>query len=321
MSAAVAATSPDTLTPAGDPALTAVELAELVATFNDVAGKLQGTHETLRLQVARLESELREAHAQLKRARELASLGEMAAGIAHEVRNPLGSIRLYASMLVQDLPDRPGEQAVAEKIARAVERLDAVVGDVLAFSRELRIRAEAVSASKLLAEGVSTCGDLWSRYGIRVVGPRTPRDTTLWCDPVLMHQALVNVLRNAAEAIGEDARSNTPRALWLDAGRRRVLCADGRREWMNVLSIRDSGPGVPADVLARVFNPFFTTRHSGTGLGLAIVHRILDAHGGRVHITNNTSESPEGAPAWGATVELMLPGRTAGVENDHREAA
>src|SRR5262249_42196179 len=123
--------------PAGQ--VTPAELAELMATFNEVTGRLQGTHESLKREVVRLQGELRDANEQLQRSRRLAALGEMAAGIAHEVRNPLGSIRLYARMLEHDLVDRPQERSVATKIAAAVHGLDGVVGDVLSFAREARV--------------------------------------------------------------------------------------------------------------------------------------------------------------------------------------
>lgn len=287
------------------------DLPVLLAAFHEVTAKLQVTHEALRSEVGRLEAELREAHDQLRRARQLAALGEMAAGIAHEVRNPLGSIRLYAGILTQDLADRPAERDIASKIAAAVSRLDAVVGDVLIFSRDMRVRAEDSDAHRLLADAVDSCADILTSRHIRIVSPSPLRSSiALRCDPLLMHQALVNVLRNAAEAMSENTADGS-RTIWLSATERRVAGPDGRREPMQVLTIRDSGPGVPPHVLARVFNPFFTTRHTGTGLGLAIVHRILDAHGGRVAIENNTTLGPDGAPARGVTVEFFLPAAAA----------
>jgi signal transduction histidine kinase len=118
-----------------------------------------------------LEGELKQANEQLERSRRLAALGEMAAGIAHEVRNPLGSIRLHARMLEQDLEDRPGERTVAGKIIAAVRGLDAVVTDVLAFSKELKVRPEPVLAGDLLThaleEGIST--DVSGAPALRVV--------------------------------------------------------------------------------------------------------------------------------------------------------
>lgn len=287
--------------------LTPSDLAELLSTFHDVTARLQRTHETLRAEVARLESELREAHDQLKRTRQLAALGEMAAGIAHEVRNPLGSIRLYAGVLAQDLADRPTEQGIAKKIAAAVSGLDAVVGDVLTFSRDIKVRLESVPAVELMNEAADACADLWSRHVITLHRPAAPRTPLmLRCDPALMHQALTNVLRNAAESLGESA-SPGPREVWCVASPRRIAGVEGRREPMAALSIRDTGQGVPPEALSRIFNPFFTTRHTGTGLGLAIVHRIIDAHNGRVTIENNTIPGPENQPARGATVHLILP--------------
>src|ERR1051326_2654322 len=138
-------------------AVTPGELAELIGAFNEVTARLQGTHEALRREVARLQGELREANEQLQRSKRLAALGQMAAGIAHEVRNPLGSIRLYARMLEQDLADHPQERQTASKIAAAVHGLDGVVGDVLSFSREIRISAQAAEAGDLLDRALEAC--------------------------------------------------------------------------------------------------------------------------------------------------------------------
>ncbi|MEM9372764.1 MAG: histidine kinase dimerization/phospho-acceptor domain-containing protein, partial [Planctomycetota bacterium] len=124
-----------------DASLSASDLAELMASFNEVTSRLEQTHGQLRGEVRRLSEELREANEALQRSRRLAALGEMAAGIAHEVRNPLGSIGLYASMLEEDLHDRPECRGVAVKIGSAVRGLDAVVGDVLSFAREIRVRS------------------------------------------------------------------------------------------------------------------------------------------------------------------------------------
>src|SRR6185295_8097613 len=159
---------------------------------------LQSTHESLREQVSRLQGELREANEQLQRSRRLAALGEMAAGIAHEVRNPLGSIRLYARMLEQDLVDRPSERTLASKIAGAVTGLDAVVGDVLSFAREARVSIEPVDAGELLERAVGACVPSGAvRIEIRAA------HAGVNCDPVLMHQALVNLVRNALQAMDE----------------------------------------------------------------------------------------------------------------------
>lgn len=312
--------------PAPAPApLSAGDLAELLGAFNEVTGKLQATHDTLRGEVGRLEGELRRANEQLERSRRLAALGEMAAGIAHEIRNPLGSIRLHASILEQDLADRPGERGVAGKIIAAVRGLDAVVTDVLAFSKEMRVRPEPVHAQELfsaaLADGVSA--DIRGAERIRVVRADLDRPP-VWvgCDAALLHRALVNLIRNAVEAMAE--RPAVPEARRAATARRNLIVdvrgASGTDEesgagdgGLVVLSIRDTGPGVTQGVMERMFNPFFTTRATGTGLGLAIVHRIIDAHGGAVSVRNHE--------AGGAIVELTLPRASAAEERHNRGGA
>lgn len=287
------------------PALTPADLAELISSFSEVTSRLQSTHETLRAEVARLEGELREAKGQLRRAKQLAALGEMAAGIAHEVRNPLGSIRLYASALAQDLADRPSERSLATKIGAAADRLNAVVGDVLTFAREIRVGAVPVAPGEVVRQAMEACEEALREGGVEGrEWSDADDDVRIACDPGLIQQALVNVIRNAAEAMGEAQCDE--RRIAVTVERRSMLDSDGQRRAMVAITVRDSGPGVPPEVRDRLFNPFFTTRHTGTGLGLAIVHRIVDAHGGRVSIRNN-SEIPGGAGERGACVEMLLP--------------
>jgi signal transduction histidine kinase len=288
-----ASASPGSLSPA--------DLAELMAAFNEVTAKLEQTHAQLRAEVRRLSTELRDANEALQRSKRLAALGEMAAGIAHEVRNPLGSIGLYARMLEEDLSDRPACRGVAVKIAAAVRGLDAVVGDVLTFSRELRLRAAPADAREVLDRAIDAClaelGEV-----IREESGETPAEFE--CDAGLLHQALVNVLRNAGEANRAVGRS----VVRVGASPGVLDPADPDPVDAVVLRVRDEGDGVTREVVERMFNPFFTTRAAGTGLGLPIVHRIVDAHAGRVVVMNNSDSEP-GAP--GATVELRLPLRAA----------
>ncbi len=274
-----------------------LELAELIRAFNDVTSRLQGTHETLTAEVTRLKGELHQANQQLRRARELAALGEMAAGIAHEVRNPLGSIRLYASAMEEDLADRPEQRLMAKKIADAVRGLNAVVSDVLAFARELRIDPEPIEVGELIDRSLAGCADLADRSGVEIRQPNEEiRSTVLHCDAALAQQALSNVMRNAIEATEE---CSGDRVVEIEVTGCQVRASRGRPAPMVAISVRDHGPGVSDDVMKRMFNPFFTTRHAGTGLGLAIVHRIVDAHNGRVTVRNHDR--------GGAVVELMLP--------------
>ncbi len=300
-SAPVMATSEDAAL--GPSAMSPGDLAELMAAFNEVTARLQRTHESLRAEVARLNAELRQANEQLERSRRLAGLGQMAAGIAHEVRNPLGSIGLYARMLMEDLADRPADRQVAAKIASAVRGLDGVVGDVLNFARELRIRAVAADPVDLLERALEACrpGVIECEDEVVVRREGFGAEWAVQGDPTLLHQALVNVIRNALEANTDAVERGG--MLTLGLSERRLGEPGCEREAVG-LWVSDTGPGVSAEVVERMFNPFFTTRATGTGLGLAIVHRIVDAHGGRVEVRNNADLNP-GAP--GATVELILP--------------
>ncbi len=280
--------------------VSAHDLAELVSAFTEVGARLEQTHRTLRDQVARLEAELRAANEQLRRSQALAALGEMAAGIAHEVRNPLGSIGLYASMLIQDLSDRPECQGVARKIASGVRTLDAIVGDVLAFAREAPVRDEIVASDALLDGAVEACRYCFERSGIDVVRADREREgLPIRCDPGLARQALVNIIRNAAEAVDERPPDRAAR-IEIDARRQRVRQPGGKMRDMCAVTVRDTGGGIDQDAAKRMFNPFFTTRRTGTGLGLAIVHRIMDAHGGRVSVRNASD-------GQGAVAELVFP--------------
>lgn len=299
------AAPPPGLAPAPD--LSPTDLSELASAFNAVTAKLQATHDALHAEVAQLKAELHDANAQVERSRRLAALGEMAAGISHEVRNPLGSIRLYARMLRDDLADKPDSRQLAEKILGAVTRLDAVVGDVLAFSREMKVRPTDLPATDLLAaalEAARADDSAWA--AVAVEGPLGDPDLTVRGDPHLLHQALVNLIRNAVEAMADNP-PDRPRLLTLEARARSIRePGTARRRTMISLAVRDRGPGIPPEVQERMFNPFFTTRATGTGLGLAIVHRIADAHGGRVRVQNARAGSAPAAPG-GAVVELLLP--------------
>jgi len=282
--------------PASAPVASAADLAELMGAFNEVTTRLNATHQQLRAEVARLTTELTEANAALERSRRLAALGEMAAGIAHEIRNPLGGIGLYAKMLRDDLGDRPPQRELAEKIMGATRGLNQIVGDVLTFSKEFKVRGQAIETGPLLDHAVEACSHdgLPGWRGVTIERDAAAEaDAEFVADSGLVQQAIVNVLRNAMEAAMETS-SGEPRV--------RILTKRTREKGLGpcvVIAIRDNGPGISADVLERMFNPFFTTRAAGTGLGLAIVHRIVDAHGGRVRVKNNT-------PAAGATVELVF---------------
>ncbi|MEO1007043.1 MAG: ATP-binding protein [Planctomycetota bacterium] len=278
------------------------ELAALMTAFNDAASQLQHTQVALRSEVGRLKAELRDANVRLERSRRLAALGEMAAGIAHEVRNPLAAIALHAEMLRADLEgsgDPLAEQTeTADKILRAARELDGVVGDVLRFARELSPGIDDADPAEPVHRAASTCRILAEPAGVELeVRSSAGEDASVRIDAGLIAQALINLVRNAIEAIADHGQPDS-------AGDRRVtlrvaMGTDAALGRVVSYAVEDTGPGVAAETLERMFNPFYTTRQAGCGLGLAMVQRIADAHGGRVD-----AASPD---AGGAVFTLTVP--------------
>lgn len=258
------------------------DLAEVISAYNQVTADLQRTHDSLHAEVARLQQELASSNAALQRSKRLAALGEMAAGIAHEIRNPLAAIHLYARMLVEDLPAGSEAGQTAGKIAQAVRGLNAIVCDVLAFARELRPRPMPLRVVDVFHRAVDAHRPAIDAAKVSIRYAMEPEDMLLMADGELVHQALLNLIRNA-----------------VDAGATAIAMSAHVEDAMIVLGVRDNGPGIPDEAIDRIFNPFFTTRDTGTGLGLAIVHRIIDAHGGVIRVVN--------APDGGAMFELLLP--------------
>jgi len=246
------------------------ELGRIIMAYSEVTEKLQESHERLEQTVRHLSEELSEKNRLLERRNRLAALGEMAAGMAHEIRNPLGGIQLYASILARDVRDRPESAAVVAKIAGGVKRLEALVGQVLQFTREMRANVVEMDVVQVVRETVELAGN----FPVKV---DAPSKLIVRADPTLIGQAVLNLVRNAIEAVAASRGQVVVR----------VGGADERMEVKQFwLVVEDSGPGIPAGVMEKIFNPFFTTKDEGTGLGLAIVHRIVEAHDGTIVVTN-----------------------------------
>ncbi|MFT3786059.1 MAG: ATP-binding protein [Tepidisphaeraceae bacterium] len=248
------------------------EMGRVILAFSDLTDRMQASHEQLKARVTELQDELGEKNRELERRNRLAALGEMAAGIAHEIRNPLGAIRLYASLLKTDVSDRPASAQTVDKIASAIARLETIVSGVLTFSRETRISRTETDLAKIVLDAIETAtGKFGTTIEFACDGPKA---LPVELDETLIGQALLNLIVNAAEACEGSGRVSVQ---W---GRKRGA---GKRMFVR---IRDSGPGIDAANLDRIFNPFFTTKDTGTGLGLAIVHRIIEAHDGSIRVSN-----------------------------------
>ncbi|XAL99021.1 ATP-binding protein [Phycisphaeraceae bacterium D3-23] len=288
----------------GGAAVSASDLAGIIEAYNGLTEKMQASHERLQGEVVRLRRELTSANAQLQRSKRLSALGEMAAGIAHEIRNPLAAIQLYVGMVVDDLasPTPQTEEALenARKIASAVQGMSAIVNDVLSFARGNEPERRPTLVADLFDHAVTAHQPAIHAAEVHVVRRDLSRGPVeIVADSGLMQQAILNLVRNAVDAMTQSA---APRRLMLDVE------AD---ELGFVLVVADSGPGIAEESIDRIFNPFFTTRSTGTGLGLAIVHRIVDAHGGSVSVSNEN----------GAVFRLALPQVAAGHDTSHETAS
>jgi signal transduction histidine kinase len=262
------------------------ELRRIIKAYNDVTDKLQRSHTQLQDHINRLHEELSEKNRILERRNRLAALGEMAAGMAHEIRNPLGGIQLYASLLAQDVEDRPASYQLVEKIAGGVKRLEAVVGQVLHFTREISPNMTEANLADVVSQAVDLTSRQRTHAGVVCLVEGPPR-MMVTVDPLLLGQALLNLLLNGIEAMASWAG---PRRLRVSYG---VPDPSGPARKL-LLSVGDTGPGISPAILDRIFNPFFTTKESGTGLGLSIVHRVVEAHEGTIVVSN----SPEGGTAF-----------------------
>ncbi len=263
------------------------ELAELGRALNTMSHALAGYRARTADQLASLEAtnaELRRAQEALVRTEKLASVGRLAAGLAHELGNPLAAVRGYLELLALDAADRPeAERGVLERCRREVERMHALVRNLLDFARQGAHAFAPVDVPALLADAAESA-HANPRFGGVAVALRASPGLTVTGDAVRLHQVFVNLLLNAAAA-----------------GARRVIL-DAQQEDAGVaLTCADDGEGIPAANLDRLFEPFFTTRPpgEGTGLGLAIAHRIVEEHGGSIRV--------EGTRGGGATFRLVLP--------------
>lgn len=273
--------------------LEAGELAGILSAYTEVTERLQCSHDKLVAEVARLRGELANKDRQLERRSRLAALGQMAAGMAHEIRNPLGGIALYASLLVRQLADHPGPCGLAERIAGAVERLDAIVKDILAFAGEMHPQKRSVLLSAVVGEARELARGRLEAAGTRLAC-RLDGDAEFLADPMLLVRAVGNLLFNASDAAGEGE----------------VLLTAGREDGHVCIRVSDSGPGIPRKIMDKIFNPFFTTKDMGTGLGLAIVHRIVESHGGQIAVAN--AAPPAGLGGASFSITLPVAGLPAG---------
>jgi Signal transduction histidine kinase len=244
-----------------------------------------------RRMIAPLRTNLTESRAIIERQEKLASLGVLATGIAHEIRNPLTAIKVRLFSLKAN--NRPGtsDHEDVEVIENEIDRLERIVRDFLQFARPSEPDLQEVSAAKLLQDAVGLlASDLAKRSVILKLQLET--DQTVRADCNKMKQVLINFIQNAADSM-ENGGTVTLRT-YVDE-----QSLQGRIVPVVVLEIADTGGGIPPEVQKRLFDPFFTTKENGTGLGLCIAARIVETHGGVIHYETQMNR--------GTTFSIVLP--------------
>jgi signal transduction histidine kinase len=218
----------------------------------------------------------------------LASLGEMAAGIAHELKNPLAGIEVMAGLLRRQVPDSPDAQSLLADILSEAKLANAIVVEMLEFVRPIRLQVEQTDIVQVLNQSITNAESKVPRRNIEIVLD-TPADLPLMDgDASQLCQVFSNLLTNAFEAVNGTGRvviRATLEAIEQDP----AFNGDGPEATKAVVvDVIDDGPGIPAELSDRIFNPFFTTKTTGSGLGLPIVRKIVDAHDGRLDLSSET---------------------------------
>ncbi len=252
-------------------------------------------HDITQLKLA--EAQILQQAAELQRATQLSFVGELAAGLAHEIKNPLAGIQGVVDILIRRRDKNDPEREALEGVRHEVERIDSTVRALLDRARPRLISVRASSLSDIVVRAINlaraqlanlTTGG--RHVGIEFQPPVEP--ITIAIDPAQIEDAVLNLIINAIEAVGDD-------------GTVKIQVARSKNERSEefedeaIVEVSDNGCGISEEDLARIFNPFFTTRTGGTGLGLPAVRRIARAHGGRVEVNSTVGE--------GSTFSLRLP--------------
>ena len=239
----------------------------------------------------------RELEAQLRRSDRLAAVGTLAAGLAHEIKNPLTSLLTFTRQLARRGDDERFRQRFQSVVPRELERINRIVDDLLRLARPARLAVGPVHLTELLDQAVELYAEPLEAKRIAVVREYAPALPTAQADRGQLYQALVNLIANGLDAMGEGG-TLTLRVGWAAPGEALRAPRRGQERRLQ-LEVEDTGTGIAPAEHANVFTPFFTTKPSGTGLGLAIAHKIVEDHGGALSFRST--------PGRGTTFVVVLP--------------
>jgi len=244
------------------------EMGDLGRNFNDTVRQLRESREEIQLL----------HRTQMSKAEHLATLGELAAGLAHEIRNPLAGIAGVIDVIGRDLPESSGGRQVLQEVKREVVHIERALSDLLAYARPRPQQILLADLNVTATLAVELARQQIMSRPIRVEIEECPNLPLVEHDPAQIEQVLLNLLLNAIQA--------TP-------GPGRVMVSLGFQNGSALIGVKDEGQGIRAEHLANLFHPFFSTKKKGTGLGLSLAKSIVDAHGGRIEVTSVLGKGTE----------------------------
>ena len=262
-----------------------LRLSSRVAPIGDTEGRRVGA-----VEIFRDLTELRQLQERLDRADKLAALGQMAAQVAHEIRNPLNGIEGFAALLFRDLDPGDKRRQFAQNVITGARTLNKIVTNMLLFCQARTVQLRPTSARAVVEEALLFVEEERRHLGhepLEVTRSYDADADLLLADPDQLRQALMNLLLNAAQAMGERGRLHLAVHPAVDGSHRARLI------------IRDHGPGIPPELRHKVLDPFFTTKSTGTGLGLAIVLKLVDLQSGELELDSDSGR--------GTTAVITLP--------------
>jgi PAS domain S-box-containing protein len=255
-------------------------------------------------------SKLKELEEEVTRVRTLAALGEMAATVAHEVKNPLGGIRGFADLLDRDLEEGDPRKKSVEKIMEGVETIDRIVVSLLNYTKAIRLDLHQIKFLNFIDEVIKFFEINLGREKKKIQIVREYSEKELWCrlDPEQFRQVILNLLHNSAQSMPQGGKIMVQVSETMPKGKTKEgrgtgtpqtssgIYAEGKRI---VLKISDTGMGMSKATLEKLFTPFFTTKEHGTGLGLSTVKKIVEAHRGHIKVKSELGK--------GTTMTVTLP--------------
>jgi signal transduction histidine kinase len=269
------------------------QYAEIIVFFmvGAVTGVLADRGRTQRMeleattgQLAKVNRELQDSFEQIKRADRLSAIGQLAASLAHEIRNPLAAIDGAANLIESPQTSEETRTGSLVIIHKEIQRLNRLLTNLLDFARPKTPEFRSVEPNRLIDAIINLTGHSAEQKGITLRKEVVPSVPAFECDPEQMKQVILNLAINAVQAM---------------TGPGEVLLSAHQRHSSVVISVRDQGPGVDEENIEKIFNPFFTTKEAGTGLGLSVVYQIVSRHGGIVRAERN--------PGSGMTFSVVIP--------------